>query len=99
MRSTYCHWVVAFAIAACGASNDAVERCDSCAIGQICVQSFDGTCSYKMSCAAATAECSSDRCTASCERALCNSGGDPLNVCSAAPCGSEIADALHCYGP
>lgn len=75
--------------------------CATCGDDELCVQFYDGVCGEPTTvCQAKVAECGEAACSAACDRALCKGGVDTaVYTCSAAPCGNEAAEALHCYGP
>ncbi|MEZ4361809.1 MAG: hypothetical protein R3B48_16590 [Kofleriaceae bacterium] len=86
----------------CGDDRDGApaSACEACADTEDCVQLFDGACASVVRCVTRVSACATDACTPACEQARCN-GGDPQGAlrCQAAPCGTELADAFHCYGP
>lgn len=75
--------------------------CDACGVDQICVQRFDGTCGQiGVECQDRAAGCTGADCN-SCDIPHCrpDPSGPITFTCQAAPCGTEIPGALHCYGP
>lgn len=72
--------------------------CGGCAAGEICVQSFDGTCTGPwFQCVANPLGCTPGTCTAECSRSLCPQ--EPPHSCNVDACGGEIPGAFRCYGP
>lgn len=72
------------------------DVCLTCALGQICVALYDGTCMGGPSCIAKTVDCPLNACSAECEAAYCPS---PYQCRGRAPCGGESPKAFNCYGP
>lgn len=91
----------ALALGACGDDlegepPDDADPCAVCDEDQLCVQSFDGTCTLITACLARTEDCPANACSAACEAAYC---GAPFQCMTRSPCGSESELAFTCYGP
>jgi len=80
------------------AIDSSVDPCLTCALGQICVASYDGTCGPSVKCVAKTVDCPLARgaCSAECQTAYCS---PPYQCMNRPPCGGESAKAFTCYGP
>lgn len=81
------------------AIDSAIDPCLLCAAGQICVQSFDGTCrNFSTQCVTKTVDCApaSNACTQACQDAYCAS---PTQCMIRGTCGGESTHAFTCYGP
>lgn len=90
------------ALGACGDDAAAVDpACRACGAEQLCVQKFDGTCgTFQVECQDQNAACAGATCSAACDFWHCRGGQDAgVLTCAAAPCGTELTGALHCYGP
>ncbi len=101
----------AFALAACSddsggdntppidaAVDTRVDPCLTCALGQICVARYDGTCGEQVACVTKTVDCpiAPGSCSQECQDAYCPS---PYQCMNRPPCGGESAKAFTCYGP
>jgi hypothetical protein len=73
-----------------------IDVCLTCASGQICVASYDGTCHGSAGCVTKTVDCPLNACTTDCQSAYC---GSPYQCMNRAPCGGESPHAFTCYGP
>lgn len=75
--------------------------CATCGADQICVQRFDGTCGViGFECQVRAPTCNGLEC-GTCDIPHCREdpNGPITFTCAAAPCGTEVPGALHCYGP
>lgn len=80
------------------AVDTAVDPCLTCALGQICVARYDGTCGAQVQCVTKTVDCPITRasCSAECQTAYCPS---PYQCMTRTGCGGESDKAFTCYGP
>jgi hypothetical protein len=96
-------------LSACGESSDpntspidgaidtpAGDPCLRCAVGQICVARYNGTCGVTTDCVAQTVACPLNACSQECQTAYCPS---PYQCMTRSPCGGESDKAFTCYGP
>jgi hypothetical protein len=73
-----------------------VDPCLTCAVGQICVARYNGTCGLQTECVTKTVDCPLNACSMECQTAYCPS---PYQCMNRPPCGGESAKAFTCYGP
>lgn len=73
-----------------------VDPCLTCALGQICVAQYDGTCKGAPHCVTRTIECAPNTCSADCQTAYCPS---PYQCMNRSTCPGESPHAFNCYGP
>lgn len=78
------------------AIDTAVDPCLKCALGQICVGLYDGTCTGYVSCVTRTVECAPNTCSTDCQTAYCTS---PYQCMNRSTCPGESPHAFKCYGP
>jgi hypothetical protein len=78
------------------ASDSSVDVCLTCALGQICVASYDGTCKGGAGCVTKTVDCPLNACSAECQAAYCSA---PYQCMTRSPCGGESVHAFTCDGP
>jgi hypothetical protein len=86
---------------------DAGDPCAACTAGQVCVQSFDGTCktngptckTVSDTCGSKLSASGAKSCTSlsECQSEFCTS---PYQCRISSPCGTEAPQAaIYCYGP